>query len=73
MFALGVIVHELAAGKRLFHRGPPWLTMAAVIDHTPEPLGDGKLDAVVRGALAKEAAARIPTAAALATALRELR
>jgi len=73
VFALGVIVHELAAGKRLFHRGPPWLTMAAVIDHPPEPLGDGKLDAVVRGALAKEAAARIPTAAALATALRELR
>ena len=35
VFALGVVLWELVAGERLFHRGPPWLSMAAVIEATP--------------------------------------
>ncbi|HEX5058501.1 MAG TPA: serine/threonine-protein kinase, partial [Kofleriaceae bacterium] len=32
VFALGVVLWELVAGERLFHRGPPWLSMAAVVE-----------------------------------------
>ena len=32
VFALGVVLWELVAGARLFHRGPPWLSMAAVVE-----------------------------------------
>ncbi|MCX5744001.1 MAG: serine/threonine-protein kinase [Proteobacteria bacterium] len=73
VFALGVVLWELVAGARLFHRGPPWLTMAAVIEAVPDPLADPPLDAIVRAALAKDPAARTPTAAALAAQLRALR
>jgi len=72
VFALGVVMWELAAGKRLFHRGPPWLSMAAVIESEVPALPDAALDAVVRAALAKDAAARTPTPAELAAALRAL-
>lgn len=69
VFALGVVLWELAAGARLFHRGPPWLSMAAVVEDAPGRLADGVLDPIAQGALAKDPAAR-PTAAALAQALR---
>src|SRR5262249_18480590 len=32
VFALGVVLWELVAGTRLFHRGPTWLSTAAVIE-----------------------------------------
>ncbi len=70
VFSLGVVIWELATGTRLFHRGPPWLTMAAVLDATPGRLADPALDAIVAAALVKEPAARTPTASALAAALR---
>jgi serine/threonine-protein kinase len=72
VFALGVMLWELVAGARLFHRGPPWLSMAAVIEADVPALPDPALDAVVRAALAKDPAARTQTAAALAAALRGL-
>ena len=34
VFALGVVLWELIAGARLFYRGPPWLSMAAVVMRT---------------------------------------
>ncbi len=72
VFALGVVLWELMAGARLFHRGPPWLSMAAVIEADVPPLADPALDAIARAALAKDAAARTQTAAELAAQLRAL-
>jgi serine/threonine-protein kinase len=72
VFALGVVLWELIAGARLFHRGPPWLSMAAVIDADVPALPDPALDAIARAALAKDPAARTQTAAELAAQLRAL-
>ncbi|MBX3158477.1 MAG: serine/threonine protein kinase [Deltaproteobacteria bacterium] len=69
VFALGVVLWELASGARLFHRGPPWLSMAAVVEADVPPLEDPALDAIVRAALAKDPAARIATPAELAARL----
>ncbi len=69
VFALGVVLWELVAGARLFHRGPPWLSMAAVVEEPAPPLADAALNAVVQAALAKDPDTRTPTAAALAAAL----
>ena len=70
VFALGVVLWETIAGKRLFHRGPPWLSMAAVVEAPAPELPDPSLDAIVQRALAKDPADRIPTAEALADHLR---
>jgi serine/threonine-protein kinase len=70
VFALGVVLWEQIAGKRLFHRGPPWLSMAAVVEAPVPALPDASLDAIVQRALAKDPADRIPTAEALADHLR---
>jgi len=72
VFALGVVLWELIAGARLFHRGPPWLTMAAVVEAEVPPLRDAGLDAIARRALAKDAGERMQTARELADALRGL-
>ena len=72
VFALGVVLWELVAGERLFHRGPPWLSMAAVIESIPRALPDPVLDSIVQAALAKDPSRRTMTAEALARRLREL-
>jgi len=72
VFALGVVLWELIAGARLFHRGPPWLSMAAVVEAPAPALPDPSLDAIVQRALAKDPALRIPTAEALADHLRTM-
>jgi serine/threonine protein kinase len=72
VFALGVVLWELIAGARLFHRGPTWLSMAAVIDHEPAPLADRELDAIAKAALVKDPAHRLATALDLAARLRDL-
>jgi len=70
VFALGVLLWELSAGARLFHRGPPWLSMQAVIDHEPAPLADSRLDAIARAALTKDPAKRLASPLELAERLR---
>jgi len=72
VFALGVILWELVAGTRLFHRGPPWLSMAAVVEAVPHPLADPALDAIAQAALIKDPAQRLASAAELAARLRDL-
>ncbi|HEU0031634.1 MAG TPA: serine/threonine-protein kinase [Kofleriaceae bacterium] len=69
VFALGVVLWELVAGKRLFHRGPPWLSMAAVVEDAAPPLPDRELDAIAQAALVKDPAQRIASASDLATRL----
>ncbi len=69
VFALGVILWELSAGARLFHRGQPFLSMAAVVESEPPPLPDATLAPIVAAALARDPAAR-PSAAELAASLR---
>jgi serine/threonine-protein kinase len=71
VFALGVVLWELAAGARLFHRGPPWLSQAAVVEEAAPPLPDPELDAIAQAALTKDPAHRIAAAAELAVRLRE--
>jgi serine/threonine protein kinase len=72
VFALGVVLWELVADKRLFHRGPPWLSMAAVVEEPAPPLADPAVDAIAQAALAKLPAQRIATATELAARLRAL-
>ncbi|MBS1119603.1 MAG: serine/threonine protein kinase [Deltaproteobacteria bacterium] len=69
VFALGVTLWELVANKRLFHRGPPWLSMAAVVDEAAPALADRALDEIVQAALAKDPAHRIASASELALRL----
>lgn len=72
VFALGVVLWELVVGERLFHRGPPWLSMAAVIEAPVPAVSDPVLDSIVQAALAKDPEKRTMTAEALARRLREL-
>jgi serine/threonine-protein kinase len=73
VFALGVVLWELVADKRLFHRGPTWLSMAAVVEDAVPPLMDPAMDAIVRAALAKPVTERIASARALADRLHALK
>ncbi len=69
VFALGVVLWELVTSKRLFHRGPSWLSMAAVVEQAAPALPDPVLDAIVQAALAKDPAQRIASATELASRL----
>jgi eukaryotic-like serine/threonine-protein kinase len=72
VFALGVVAWELANRTRLFHRGPSWLSAAAVVEAAVPALADPALNDVVQAALAKDPSARIATAEELAHRLRQL-
>jgi serine/threonine protein kinase len=72
VFALGVVLWELVAGTRLFHRGPPWLSQAAVVEAPAPPLDDPAMDAIAQAALIKDPAKRLASAAQLADRLRAL-
>lgn len=67
VFSLGVIAWELASGARLYHRGPSYLSMAAVIETTPPPLADPALAPLVAAMLAPVPGDR-PSAAEVAAA-----
>jgi serine/threonine-protein kinase len=72
VFALGVVLWELVTGKRLFHRGPPWLTQAAVVEAPVPSTGDPVLDELITDALAKDPANRLASAGELAARVRDL-
>ncbi|MGE0397842.1 MAG: serine/threonine-protein kinase [Kofleriaceae bacterium] len=72
VFALGIVLWELVAGTRLFHRGPTWLSMAAVVEADVPALPDKEIDAICRAALVKDPAARLSSATELGDHLRAL-
>ena len=72
VFALGIVLWELCANTRLFHRGPTWLSMAAVVEADVPALPDKELDAICRAALVKDPAHRLSSASELADRLRAL-
>ena len=75
VFALGVIVHELLTGKRLFKRGSAYETYQAVIEcAVPPPSAlnhelDPAIDEIVLKAVAKDKDQRYPTAEAFGDAM----
>lgn len=71
-FALAALLWEQLAGRRLFWRAAPHLTLVAVVEDAAPPLGDPALaaaDAVLARGLAKDPRDRYPSCADLAAAL----
>jgi eukaryotic-like serine/threonine-protein kinase len=69
LFALGLILYEMLAGRRAFAGDSAVEIGHAILTDDPEPLEDPTLDAIVRHCLAKDPAARARSAADLAFAL----
>jgi tRNA A-37 threonylcarbamoyl transferase component Bud32 len=76
VFALGVVLWELCAGRRLFARDTDAATLAAVLDGAPPSPPSAwneavppELDAVIVSALERDPARRMASAQDLATAL----
>ena len=75
VFALGVIVHELLTGRRLFKRNSPYETYQAVLEcavEKPSKINnqlDPALDDIVMKAVAKDKDHRYPTAEAFGDAM----
>jgi hypothetical protein len=77
-FSLGLILYEMAAGRRAFHRDTPAQVLAALIERDPEPLArlrpdlPGGLDALVTRCLQKDRERRFPKTDELAADLATL-
>ena len=75
VFALGVVLHELLTGRRLFKRGSTYETYQAILEckvplpSTINPEIDPALDAVIMTALAKDPDRRYPTSEAFGEAI----
>lgn len=75
VFALGVVVHELLTGRRLFKRESPYDTYQAVLEcavPTPSSVNrslDPALDAIILKALAKDKEQRFATSEAFGDAI----
>lgn len=77
VFALGICLWEMTAGRRLFKRESEYETLLAVqTDPVPSPTRsrgnpDPAFDRIILGALERDLGRRTPSAEALATQLRE--
>ena len=75
VFALAAVMYELLAVRRLFHRDSDFLTFKAITEEPIPDVRDRRADlpasvaAVVTRALARDPAARYPTAAAMKDAI----
>jgi len=78
IFALGVVLYEMATGKRAFEGATPASTMAAILERIPapistfQPLMPAEFDWVVKVCLAKDPDARWQSAKDVALQLRRL-
>ena len=78
VFALGVILHQLITGRRIFQRESPAQTREAICnDPIPDPRRTkpevpAEIVGVIRHALERERARRLPSAEALGQALRRV-
>jgi serine/threonine protein kinase len=79
IFALGVLLYELASGRHPFEGATPGSTVAKVMAADPPPLGainprlPAQLDAIVRGCLRRRRAERYASALDVARDLQDLR
>ena len=72
IFSLGVVLHELLSGRRVFERGSILDTLNAVVRDEPPPLSSPAAELVAR-CLAKDASLRFQSMADLKGALQHLR
>jgi serine/threonine protein kinase len=72
IFSLGIVLYEIASGKRPFDRATVAGTISAILVQSPPPLENSELAAlepIIRRALEKQAGQRFPTALAMHEAL----
>ena len=75
IFSLGVVMYEMASGKRAFESGSPVETMNAILSDDPPGLPNSVppgLDQIVRRCLEKQSGQRFQSAADLGFALQSL-
>ncbi|MEO8379122.1 MAG: protein kinase [Acidobacteriota bacterium] len=76
IFSLGVVLYEIATGRRPFERPNTVATITAILFEEPEPLEDDEwtpLAPILRRALAKEPSKRYATSGMLLEALQDLK
>lgn len=72
VFAVGVLLWELFAAKRLFGGHPPYITIAKIVEDPAPALRDSQLNRIAQRALAKDANARYPDTRSLGVDLEAL-
>lgn len=74
IFSFGIVLYEMAAGRRPFDRDSTVATITAILFEEPEPIDDedvAPLLPIIRRALAKEPSKRYASTAALVEALEQ--
>ena len=76
IFSLGVVLYEMATGRRPFERSSTVATITAILFEDADPIEEAPFDSlwpIVRRAIAKEPSKRFPTAAMLLDAIQDLK